>query len=244
MTNVVVLNSQIHRTLRVKGDASAAHGDNQRFVQVVITEFPHLVLQYPILFSKDADTGAFYCGVMLGFDEGENLFVSEGNGHDGYRPLNLQRLPFYTFGRELAIDLDHPRVNAEGGTPLFNENGEASQYLESIMSAFRDLRPGIEMTKQFIATLMKLKLVEQIDISAEFDDGTKRDLMGLYTINQDVLRDLPDVAVIDLFRRGYLKLIYMMITSLKQVPVLAKKKNSRFLKGSEGLSGRPGWARS
>lgn len=114
MTNVVVLNSQIHRALRVKGDASAAHGDNQRFVQVVITEFPHLVLQYPILFSKDADTGAFYCGVMLGFDEGENLFVSEGNGHDGYRPLNLQRLPFYTFGRELAIDLDHPRVNAEG----------------------------------------------------------------------------------------------------------------------------------
>jgi hypothetical protein len=62
--------------------------------------------------------------------------------------------------------------------------------------------------------------------------------MGLYTINQDVLRDLPDVAVIDLFRRGYLKLIYLMITSLKQVPILAKKKNGRFLKASEGLAGR------
>jgi hypothetical protein len=243
VTNVVVLNSQIHRSLRVKGDASAAHGDNQRFVQVVVTEFPHLVLQYPILFSKDADTGAFYCGVMLGFDEGENLFVSEGNGHDGYRPLNLQRMPFYTFGSELAIDLDHPRVNAEGGTPLFSEQGEATQYLESIMSSFRDLRPGIEMTKQFIATLMKLRLVEHIDITVEFDDGSTRDLMGLYTINQDVLRDLPDAAVVDLFRRGYLKLIYLMITSLKQVPALAKKKNNRFLKASEGLSGRPDWSR-
>ena len=244
MTNVVVLNSQIHRSLRVQGEASALYGDNQRFVQVIITEFPHLVLQYPILFSKDADTGAFYCGVMLGFDEGENLFLNESNGHDGYRPLNLQRLPFYTYGSDLAIDLDHPRVNADGGKPLFTEKGEATDYLESIMSAFRDLRPGIEMTKQFIATLMKLRLVEQINITVEFDDASTRDLMGLYTINQDVLRDLPDAAIIDLFRRGYLKLIYLMITSLKQVPVLAKKKNDRFLKGTEGLSARPGWPRT
>ena len=213
-------------------------------MQVVITEFPHLVLQYPILFSKDADTGAFYCGVMLGFDEGENLFLKENNGHDGYRPLNLQRLPFYTYGSELAIDLDHPRVNAEGAKPLFTESGEASAYLDSIKAAFRELRPGIEMTKQFIATLMKLKLVEQVDITVEFDDASTRNPVGLYTINQDVLRDLPDAAIIDLFRRGYLKLIYLMINSLKQVPVLAKKKNNRFLKGSESLSARAGWPRT
>jgi hypothetical protein len=121
MTNVVVLNSQTHRSLRVQGAASAQLGDNQRFVQVIITEFPHLVLQYPILFSKDADTGAFYCGVMLGFDEGENLFLSDGKGHDGYRPLNLQRMPFYTAGSDLAIDLDHARVGADNGQPLFTD---------------------------------------------------------------------------------------------------------------------------
>jgi hypothetical protein len=32
-----------------------------------------------------------------------------------------------------------------------------------------------------------------------------------------------------LFRRGYLQLIYLLIASLKQIPVLAKKKNDRFL---------------
>jgi hypothetical protein len=240
VTNVVVLNTELHRSLRVFGEPSAQYGDNQRFVQVIITEFPHLVLQYPILISKDADTGAFYCGVMLGFEEGENLFLKEGKGYEGYRPLNLQRLPFYTYGSDLAIDLDHPRVNAEGAKPLFTESGEATAYLDSIKSAFRDLRPGIEMTKQFIAMLMKLRLVEPVDITVEFDDGSTRDLIGLYTINQDVLRALPDAAVIELFRRGYLQLIYTMITSLKQVAVLAKKKNSRFLKGSETLTARLG----
>ena len=60
-----------------------------------------------------------------------------------------------------------------------------------------------------------------------FDDGTKRDLQGLYTISQDTLRSLPDDAVLNLFRRGYLHLIYMMIASLQQISVLAQKKNRR-----------------
>jgi hypothetical protein len=243
VTNVVVLNTELHRSLRVFGEASAKFGDGQRFVQVIVTEFPHLVLQYPILISKDADTGAFYCGVMLGFDEGENLFLKEGKGHEGYRPLNLQRLPFYTQGADLAIDLDHPRVNAEGGKALFTESGGSTAYLDSIKSAFRDLRPGIEMTKQFIATLMKLKLVEPVDITVQFDDPSTRELVGLYTINQDVLRQLPDSEVIDLFRRGYLKLIYLMVASLKQVPILAKRKNDRFRTGSDNLAGRSVWPR-
>ena len=45
---------------------------------VVVSEFPLLAVHYPILLSKDADTGAFYCGAMLGFDAGENLFLAEG----------------------------------------------------------------------------------------------------------------------------------------------------------------------
>ena len=34
---------------------------------------------------------------------------------------------------------------------------------------------------------------------------------------------LADATVIDLFRSGYLQLIYLMIASLKQVPVLARE---------------------
>ena len=46
--------------------------------------------------------------------------------------------------------------------------------------------------------------------------------------------------MLDLFRRGYLRLIYLMIASLKQVQELAKKKNARMLRGSESLSARVG----
>jgi len=39
------------------------------------------------------------------------------------------------------------------------------------------------------------------------------------------------LAVLDLFRRGYLQLIYLMLASLKHVSALARKKNLSFLPG-------------
>ena len=240
MTNIAVLNSDAHRHVRVRPEPSALYGDNQRFVPLIVGEFSLAALHYPILLSKDADTGAFYSGAMLGFDVGENLFLTEGKGHEAYRPLNLQRGPFFAAGSDLAIDLDSPRIDAAEGQSLFGEAGEPTPYLRSIMTLMLDIHPGLERTKIFIRTLMDLKLVESVTINASFDDGTKREVVGLYTIDQSVLRGLPDPVVIDLFRRGYLQLIYLMIASLKQVPVLAQRKSRRILQGSDGLAGNFG----
>ena len=137
-------------------------------------------------------------------------------------------------------DLADPGQNAVGrigrhGGEL--EHGQPTRYLQSIIWAFQDLSPGVEMTKLFIARLLELKLIEPVDVEVEFDDGTMRRCVGLYTIDQEVLSRLPDEVVVELFRRGYLRLIDYMIASLKQVPIMARKKNWRLLKATEGLAG-------
>lgn len=237
MTQIVPLNKEAHRTLRVDGRASATYGDSQHFTQVIVNEFPQLVVRYPILFAKNAETGRFYCGAMLGFDEGENLFLEEWQVRGTYRPLALQRMPFYAHGPQIAIDLDHPRVGAEAGEPLFDPSGRPSRYLQGIIWAFQDLRPGIETTNVFISRLLELRLIEPIDIEVELDDGTKHQCAGLYTVNQDVLAKLPDPVVLELFRRGYLTLIHLMTASLKQLPLMARRKNSRLLAATATLAG-------
>jgi hypothetical protein len=242
MSNVVLLDSQSHRKLRVHAQAAAHYGDNQRFVAVVVNEFPVLAMHYPVLLSKDADTGQFYCGAMLGFDSGENLFLDDHRSLKTYRPLNLQRGPFLAAGSDLAIDLDHPRVASSGDQELFTEAGEPSIYLQSIMGLMRELRPGLERTRIFIDTLMSLKLIEPMTISARFDDGTNREFTGLYTINRDQLKTLADPAVLDLFRRGYLQLIYLMLASLEHVSALAQRKNRTFLPGGDGQPLKSGLA--
>lgn len=229
MSNIVLLDSQSHRKLRVHARPAAACGDNQRFVAVVVNEFPLLAMSYPILFSKDADTGQFYCGAMMGFDSGENLFAEEQRASSAYRPLNLQRGPFHTAGSDLAIDLDHPRVSPSGDQELFTDAGEPSSYLRSIMGLMRELRPGLERTRIFIETLMSLGLIEPMTITARFDDGLKREFTGLYTVNRDRLSELADAAVLDLFRRRYLELIYLLLGSLNHVSDLAQRKNRSFL---------------
>jgi hypothetical protein len=227
--NIALLDKQAHRTLRVQPGASAKYGDAQRFVPVVIAEFPPLALHYPILFSKDSETGALYCGAVLGFDPDENLFLEDGKAYEAYRPLNLQRGCFYTSAENLAIDLDSPRIDPSDGQPLFSESGEPSPYLQSIMALMRELKPGAEQSRQFIETLIKLKLIVPVSISVSFDDGTKRELTGLYSIEQQTLRSLPDADAVDLFRRGYLYLIDLMVLSLRHVPALVQRKNRRLL---------------
>ena len=237
MTRIVTLSKEAHKSLKVDARASAAYGDNQHFTHVIAKEFPLLVVHYPILFTKDANTGEFHCGVMLGFDEGENLFLEEWRDLEFYRPLGLQRVPFYAAGSDVAIDLDHPRVGVEDGTALFTESGQTTRYLQRIIWAFQDLSSGITVTRSFITSLLQLKLIEPIVLEAEFDDGTRRDCAGLYTVNQEALSALPDQTVVDLFRLGYLRLMHLMIASLKQFPLLARKKNGRILRATEGLAG-------
>lgn len=237
MTRIVPLNKETHKSLKVDARASAAYGDNQHFTYVIVNEFPQLVVHYPILFSKDRNTGEFYCGAMLGFDAGENLFLEEWRDLQFYRPLGLQRVPFYAQGPEVAIDLDHPRVGVADGTALFTEHGQPSRYLQRIIWAFQDLEPGIQVTRHFIARLLELKLIEPIDLEAEFDDGRIINCEGLYTVNQETLSRLPDEAVVEFFRRGYMRLIHYMIASLKQFAVLARKRNGRILKATESLAG-------
>ena len=236
MTQIATLNNEAHRSLRVDGRPSAAYGDNRRFVQVIVGEFTHLLVHYPILFSKDEATGRLYCGVLLGYDEGENLFLDEWRDGRRYRPLVLQRAPFLSYGKYLAIDLDHPRVGVEAGEPLFTDDGRPTPYLESIRQAFRYLRSGMQATEIFITRLLELRLIEPIDLEVELDDGSRRDGVGLYTIDVGALEALADATVVELHRRGYLRLIDFMIASLKQLPVLASRKNAQLLRGTEALA--------
>lgn len=236
MTQIATLNNGAHRSLRVDGRPSAAYGDNQRFAQVIVGEFAHLLVHYPILFSKDDATGRLYCGVLLGYDEGENLFLEEWRDGRLYRPLTLQRAPFLSYGRYLAIDLDHPRVGVEGGESLFTDDGRPTPYLESIRQAFRYLHAGMQATEAFITRLLELRLIEPIDLEVELDDGSRRDGVGLYTIDAGALAGLADATVVELHRRGYLRLIDFMIASLKQLPVLTSRKNARLLRATEALA--------
>jgi len=219
-----ILNPADHGRLRLRAaSAAAAH-----FVQIVTGEFAAAAAACPILITKEATTGEFYAGAMLGFKPGEPLKTSTAD-RAGFEPLNFVRDGFFISGDRIAIDRDNPRFSETVGEPLFDDGQQPGVHLRRIQRALADLHDGVERTKQFIQVLVKLKLVEPIDISLRFDDGESLSLQGLYSVSLDALRALPDAEALQLFRSGYLQLAYTMNISLGQINVLAHLRNSRTL---------------
>ena len=75
MAKYELLNNVDHKDLRVKIDRSAELGDNVWFTPTFPQEFRTLQKHYPIVFTKNAETGQFQAVALMGFEVGENLFL-------------------------------------------------------------------------------------------------------------------------------------------------------------------------
>jgi hypothetical protein len=228
MQQLEILNSEAHRHLRVRSPQATPH-----FVAIVASEFSSAATCCPILLNKSPETGRFYAGAMFGFRPGENLVSGEPGTASGFQPLEIERQGFFVSGENIAIDVESPRFSDSEGEPLFDENGEASEPLRRIQRALGLLVAGTEETDAFIRSVLEQRLVEPIDITLSFDDGEKLHLEGLYTVSLDSIAELDDAAALSLFRRGHLQLAYTMAGSLRQIPVLANRRNERLASGAQ-----------
>lgn len=227
--NLVPLNNQEHAGLRLHPQQP----EIPHFVEIAGGEFPAAAAVCPIFFAKNPETGAFYAGALFGFKPGENLHLDPEGGLPPYVPLDRRRGGFYVAGEGIVIDLDDPCFASSGpdGEPLFEDDGQPGPVLRQIQRLLGQLVRGKEETDTFIARLLELKLIEPVDISLRFDDGENLVLDGLYTVSLDALRDLDDGEVLQLFRSGHLQWIYLVSASLKQVGVLAERRNRMLAQG-------------
>jgi len=227
MATLEVLNIHAHATLQM---AVPTSGD-RHFVQIVLDEIESAGAYFPILFCKNAETGEFYAGAMLGLKPGENLSRGQPEGEHANRLHDVVREGFFIAEDAIAIDPHHARFIAGDGSPLFEAEGAATPVLRSVQRALSLLHSGITQTNAFIARLLSLKLVEPIDLSFSFDDGERLTVEGLYTISRDALAELDDGVVLDLFRSGDLQRIHGVIASLQHIRRLARLRNDRFAIG-------------
>jgi hypothetical protein len=229
MANHAPLNNFDHKNLRVVTTRGAAYGDAVMSALTFPAEFRDLQACYPIVFAQDGN-GSYDAIALLGFEQGENLFLGP-NGWDAPAiPLTVERQPFMIGrGDELSvhIDLDSPRVRDGGieGEALFLTYGGTSEYLERISSVLRTIHDGLAASRAFVAALVELELIESFVLDVELDDGSQNRLAGFYTINEDRLAQLSADQLAALHGKGYLQAIYMAVASLAQFRALIQRKN-------------------
>lgn len=231
MTQFVALHNHHHQQLRIDPQRVEALGAHQHMVPVVVSEFLKLVVHYPIVFSKNSETGQFVCSALLGFAAGENLFFKEGQWQGIYTPLQIMRQPFFV-GEEngqtiICIDVASEALTSGNGEAIFDSNGQETHYLQQAKTRLAALINGESETQAFIKHLLSLNLIMPMALDISFANQQQQRVQGLYTINEEILTQLSSEQLKELQQQGYLKPVYTMIASLGQTYALIQKKNAQ-----------------
>lgn len=233
MSRYEVLDREKHRQLRVKTGYGAALGDAVTYVMTYPMEFRDIQGCYPILFTKDPNTGGFLAAAVFGFEADQNLFLQDAGWDASYVPIMVRRQPFLiaTSGRGdnetpvVSLDLDHPRVSQSEGEALFDSEGGSTEFLDQKIALLDKLHRGLQHGKGFIDALLQHELLEQITLDIAFNDGSKKTLQGFYTIAEERLYQLRGDVLESLNRAGYLQPVFMAVASLSRTRDLIERQN-------------------
>ncbi|MBT8094694.1 MAG: SapC family protein, partial [Gammaproteobacteria bacterium] len=198
MSQYEILDKEKHRRLRIRTGNGAALGDAVMYVMTYPMEFRDIQSCYPILFTKDPNTGGFFAAAVLGFEADQNLFLQQDGWDASYIPALIQRQPFLIArGGEgenaspvVSLDLDHPRVSQDEGEALFDGDGDPSDFLKQKIALLDKLHHGLQHGSGFVDTLLQHELLEQISLDIAFNDGSKKTVQGFYCIAEERLYQL------------------------------------------------------
>lgn len=236
MTHTVLLNNVDHHDLRLRTQRGQAYGDAVMLAHTFPAEFRDLQADYPIVFQKSADGTSFHPVALLGFQEGQNLFLDAGGWDASVLPLAIEREPFLIgqHGGELLVhvDLDSPRLSRVEGEPLFLPHGGTTDTLERINSVLLALHEGLQATPAFVDALLAHGLLESFVLDVEQPDGSQQRLAGFYTIAEERLAALDGAALAQLHRAGHLQAVFMVVASLSNLRALIERQNRRLARGA------------
>ncbi|MEM9532367.1 MAG: SapC family protein [Pseudomonadota bacterium] len=239
MANHVVLNNVEHKHLHIAPDRAEAYGDRVMCTLTFPDEFRSVQAHYPIFFRK-AEDGSFQSLAMFGFEEGENLFLTDDGWDAHYVPLTIERQPFLIGFQQregetsaspiVHIDMDSPRIVAsdvEGAEPVFLEHGGYTDYLNRISEVLATIHDGFQRGEAFNQVLREHDLLESFTLDVELNDGSQYRLGGFYTVNEEKLHALDGTVLSELSESGYLACLYMAIASLSQIRALIERRNQQ-----------------
>jgi SapC len=239
MTNHAILNNVDHKNLRVATRHGADLGDDLMCTLAIPSEFRNIQADYPIFFHKNDDTGKYLPMVMFGLQQGENLYLNEGQWQASYIPLMIQRGPFLIGFQSvmdnnvaskkmvISIDMDNPRVGGDEGEPVFQPFGGNSEYTERVISVLQQIDDGQAVIEELQAALIEHQLLEPFSLDVELNNGVKHSLQGFHAIHEERLTALDGDVLADLSQRGILQAVYMVVASMSKIRRLIELKNGR-----------------
>lgn len=233
---VAPLDREAHRTLRVKPleDWGVAGRMNSAFISVM--EFADACREYPIVFVRAGTDAAgkpeLAPVAVFGLSAEENLFLDGARWRGQYIPAVLRLYPF-AIGRidaqnfAICIDAAWPGLSQTEGQPLFDAQGELSEFAKGVLAQLEAYEGEVQRTRQMCELLVNHGLLRDMRFDVSTPDGRNFAVDGFLTVDEDKYRALSDAAVLELHRAGALALLNSHMVSLRNMRRLAEWKVQR-----------------
>ncbi len=220
---LVPINKEQHADLKVKAMDGFEFARDFHLASLMAHEFVRAAAVYPIVFIEDKAQDAFRPVVLLGLNEGENLFVgADGKWQASYVPAIIRRYPFAlaSTGTEgqftVCIDEDSAVVDRKEGNPLFADDGAPTQIIDNVKRYLGELQQMEAFTREYCKYLASHNLFTPLNMRVRQDEKIKN-ITGCYVVNEERLNNLSDSAFMELREKRYLVAIYAHLTSLSQI---------------------------
>ena len=222
-----------HRVLMPSG-TTPAFCRNMNALSISLAEFVVAARDYPIVFAS-VDAGATFAPVIvLGLQQGLNLFLDAAGQWDRstYFPAFVRRYPFCISKLYVDGEPSGDRVVCvaasyvdPAGIELFDAKGDGTATWRAAERLLSEYEADLDRTAQMCAALARLQILEPftLEVLGEKRGGDQVKLGGMYRVAEAKLRDLKPASHKVLVNKGFMGLIFSHLHSLENFQRLADR---------------------
>jgi len=244
MSEPVVLSFEKHGKLRLSDFGDFTQFKSQHLLPVIFQEFYALATEFPLVFVRNSANGDFVPAALMGLSEGNNLFCQTPEWDCAFiptsfslAPLTAHRLKPDSDEAVIAVDEESNLLSETVGEPLFQANGEYTDYLQKRVENLVTITKQSLHAMALCRLLAEKKLLRSRPIALQYTATSRRyELEGVFTIDEEALEKCSDEEYLELRRRGLMPLIYSHLTSLHQFGRLQRLQHQADLKQAEVAS--------
>ena len=221
-----VLNKIQHKNKSVAEVSDFLYSKNLINAPIALSEFFEACKNYPIFFAKDKDN-KWFSTALLGYKEGENLFVDKkGKWKElHYIPAFIRGFPFILVNqenkKEMVVSIDSEYLDEKKSSKkLFDENGNNSEFLNNVIGFLNQYYTDSLSANEFIKQLETWELLEEKVVNITNSKKEKFTLNGFFIVNEEKLKHLSKKKKEEICEKNAYALITAHLISLSNIQKL------------------------
>ena len=224
---LVPINSSQHKDIKLKRAPNYNFAKTVHVAPLLAHEFPQASSSFPIIFHKNEETNEYHPLGLLGLKKEQNLLIKDGQWTATYIPASIRRYPFAAAsvnGNDenmvVCLDEEAEMFNTEEGEPLFKEDGSEAEVLTQVKEFMNSFIDREAASRGFVGYIAEKELLVPRTVGYTKPDGERVNIGSFYAFDEQKFNELADDDFLEMRKRGYLPVIYAILTSMQHMESL------------------------